>query len=164
MKQKWLMSVATLALIMGTTPIALAGKHVSPGNRSGGMSSELMGPVGMENSNAQNQEGATRGLDRAQERMSDQGRAHSEAGKKDKGTKKAKKAKKEKKAKNKYENRDQDDRLAGKRGKDETGDMKKDKDNVMEKEKDMVMDQADKTDREKRRGLLRERIKGNEKN
>ncbi|MDH3514976.1 MAG: hypothetical protein OEM83_08945, partial [Gammaproteobacteria bacterium] len=75
MKQKWLMSVATLALIMGTTPIALAGKHVSPGNRSGGMSSELMGPAGMENSNAQNQEGATRGLDRAQERMSDQGRA-----------------------------------------------------------------------------------------
>jgi hypothetical protein len=57
MYQKWLMAVATMALVIVAAPKTLADKHATPGNRTGGMSSERMGPGGMDNSNIKNQEG-----------------------------------------------------------------------------------------------------------
>lgn len=133
MHQKWLMAVATTALVIVAAPMALADKHATPGNRTGGMSSERMDPGGMDNSNTQNQEGATRGMDRAQERMSDQGREHGKAAKKDKGKKKAKKDKKDK---SKNENRDREDRQAKKR--DSDTEMDRDKEIKMDLEKEKV--------------------------
>jgi hypothetical protein len=135
MHQKWLMAVATMALLLSATPMALAGKHAAPGDRTGGMSSERMGPGGMDNSNAQNQEGATRGMDRAQERMSDQGREHGKAAKKDKDKKKAKKDKKEKKEKSKNKTRDREDRQVNKQDRDTNMDREKEIDVDMEKGK-----------------------------
>lgn len=142
MQQILLSAVAAMAIVIGTSPAALADKHGAPGGRA--MSSELLGPPGAGNSNAQNQEGATRGLDRAQERMSDQGRAHSKALDKDKAAKKPKKQKKAKKDNN--EKTENSGHTEGSREMKQDRDMDKametEKEKEQEKERVRVRDRA----------------------
>ncbi len=99
MHKKWLTVVTAMALIFGATQMSVADKGGAPGARAGGMSSDHMSPTGQADSNAQNREGATRGMDRAQERMSDQGQEHGKGGQK---------AKKHKKNKDEHKNRERD--------------------------------------------------------
>jgi len=66
------------ALLLGVTPLVMAEKAGAPGGRAGGMSADHMSRTGQDNTNAQHQEGASRGLDRAEERMSEEGLEHSQ--------------------------------------------------------------------------------------
>jgi hypothetical protein len=74
----------------GTRGGAVGGAH--GGGTPGGMSGNHMSPSGQTNNNAQFNPDATRGLDRAQERMSDQGAAHQKATAQEKKQDKAKAA------------------------------------------------------------------------
>lgn len=72
----------------------------------GGMSGDHMSPSGQANGNAQSKPDATRGMDRAQERMNEHGAAHQQATAKERhrarthaASKKGKKAKKARKMK-----------------------------------------------------------------
>ena len=100
------LSVA-FVMLFGLAQVAMAAGGVQAGGMGGGtpggMSGEHMSTSGQTNSDAQSSPDATRGLDRAQERMSGQGAAHEQAtvqekqqGKTKAAAKKAKKAKKAK--------------------------------------------------------------------
>jgi len=94
-------------MLFGLAQVAMAagGEHAGGmgGGTPGGMSGEHMSAGGQTNSNAQSSPDATRGLDRAQERMSEPGAAHEQATAQEKHQGKtkaaAKKSKKAKKAK-----------------------------------------------------------------
>ena len=82
-------------MLFGLAQVAMA----AGGEHAGGMSGDHMSASGQTNNNAQSNPDATRGLDRAQERISEQGAAHEQAtahekqhGKTKVATKKAKKA------------------------------------------------------------------------
>lgn len=65
-------------MLFGLAQVAMAagGEHAGG---MGGMSGEHMSAGGQANNNAQSNPDATRGLERAQERMSEQGTAHEQA-------------------------------------------------------------------------------------
>lgn len=75
MRNQTLTGVAIVAFF-AAAPVAMA---VGGGHGGGGMSGGHMSASGMTNNNAQFNPDATRGLDRAQERMSTQGAAHEQA-------------------------------------------------------------------------------------
>jgi len=77
---------ALLLALATTTPAVFARGGGGPGGgHGGGKGGAHMSAPGATNTNAQNLPGSSRGQDRAQERMSDQGLAHQKSGKKKDG-------------------------------------------------------------------------------
>ena len=71
---------AVFVVFFGLAQAAMAaGGGMSGGARSGGMSGDHMSPSGQTNNDAPFNPDATRGLDRAQKRMSDRGATHQQA-------------------------------------------------------------------------------------
>lgn len=68
--------IVAFVLSFGLAQVALAAGGEHAGGMGGGMSGEHMSTSGQTNNNAQSDPDATRGLDRAQERVSEQGAAH----------------------------------------------------------------------------------------
>lgn len=80
--RKHLFVSATAAAFFGLSQLAVAaGGHSGGmgGHGPGGMSGNHMSSQGQANNNAQSNPDSTRGLDRAQQRMSEQGAAHQKA-------------------------------------------------------------------------------------
>ena len=68
---------AVFVAFFAAAPVAMAAG--GGGHGGGGMSGSHMSPSGQTNNDAQFNADATRGLDRAQERMSEEGAAHQQA-------------------------------------------------------------------------------------
>lgn len=97
MKNELYLAVAGAVLLFAFGSVG----HAAKGGDAGGASADHRSASGQENTNAQSLPGSERGLERATERMSDQGLQHQQAPEKAKNEdadvgKKAKKAKKDK--------------------------------------------------------------------
>jgi hypothetical protein len=81
--KKSLMTMAIAALLGAASTMVTAAPHGAGGNAgghsAGGMSAGHISSQGMQNSNGANAEQRVTGLDRAEERMSDEGLEHSQA-------------------------------------------------------------------------------------